>query len=71
MNEGLFDVAPPQPDERGVVAVETDAGVKFAFRLTEKEEMENSLWGLTHIWKPLTSEASVAKLREVRRGWRF
>ena len=77
INEGLFSVAPPKPDEEGVVRVETPSGIiKVSYSFSEEELLQNSLWGrLSQIWKPLDAAVDqavpVAKLREVRRGWRF
>ena len=59
--------------EEGVVRVETPKGMKLAFSFTERDAVDNSLWGrLTQMWKPLDGrQVSVAKLREIRRGMRF
>ena len=58
-----------------MVAEATGAGgVKLSFSFTEQEEVQNSVWGLP-LWKPLEGNADnvvhVAKLRAVRRSWRF
>ena len=77
INDGLFSVAPPKPDEEGVVRVETPSGIiKVSYSFSEEELLQNSLWGrLSQMWKPLDAAVDqpvpVAKLREVRRGWRF
>ena len=66
-------LAPPKADEEGVVRVETPKGMKLAFSFTERDAVDNSLWGrLTQMWKPLDGrQVPVAKLREIRRGMRF
>ena len=73
VNEGLFVLEAPQPDAQGVVRVETPQGMKLSFSFAETDEVRNNLWGgLTKMWKPLDGrQVPVAKLREVRRGWRF
>merc|ERR1719198_26661 len=72
INEGLFTIQPPVASEKGVVSVSTPQGIRLRFSFTEKEEVENSSWGLARVWQPLvTTPASPRKLREVRRNWRF
>lgn len=73
VNEGLFVLEAPQPDAQDVVRVETPQGMKLSFSFAETDEVRNNLWGgLTKMWKPLDGrQVPVAKLREVRRGWRF
>lgn len=74
VDEGLFTIAPPKPDEPDVVKVEVPGeGVRLSFSFSERQQLEDSLWGLTHIWKPLAENepASVKEMLQVRRGWRF
>ena len=54
---------------------ETPKGPRFSYQLSEQEQVQNSLWGLLHIWRPLEENSGAVplrKLRAVRRsGWRF
>ncbi|EOD09753.1 hypothetical protein EMIHUDRAFT_465353 [Emiliania huxleyi CCMP1516] len=75
IDEGLFAFTPAAAGEKDVVRVETPKGPRFSYQLSEQEQVQNSLWGLQHIWRPLEENSGAVplrKLRAVRRsGWRF
>ncbi|EOD18099.1 hypothetical protein EMIHUDRAFT_461327 [Emiliania huxleyi CCMP1516] len=75
IDEGLFAFTPAAAGEKDVVRVETPKGPRFSYQLSEQEQVQNSLWGLLHIWRPLEENSGAVplrKLRAVRRsGWRF
>ena len=59
--------------------METPSGMKVSYSFSDGEVLQNSLWGsrgrLAQMWKPLDGAMNravpVARLREVRRSWRF
>ena len=50
---------------KDVVRVETPKGPRFSYQLSEQEQVQNSLWGLLHIWRPLEENSGAVPLRKL------
>ncbi|EOD17007.1 hypothetical protein EMIHUDRAFT_118788 [Emiliania huxleyi CCMP1516] len=63
--EGLFAFTPAAAGEKDVVRFETPKGPRFSYQLSEQEQVQNSLWGLLHIWRPLEENSGAVPLRKL------